>query len=97
MYRSVGLTDILSPVSKLIIRTENNPEIFTELVHRLGLSEKLGFYDVYSIDEPELLAMVPRPAHALIFISPGDVYYRVYGGSEPREIKYDGSGGEEPM
>jgi ubiquitin carboxyl-terminal hydrolase L3 len=60
---------------------ENNPEVFTELIHRLGVSSKLGFFDVYST-EPELLAFVPRPAHALIFISPGDVYYRVYGREE---------------
>lgn len=82
---------------KVFIPLENNPEVFTELVHHLGVSEKLSFHDVYSISEPDLLAFVPRPCHALIFISPGDVYYRVHGRDEPREIKYDGSGNEEPV
>lgn len=62
---------------KTFIPLENNPEVFTSLVHDLGVSSKLTFHDVYSIDEPDLLAMVPRPAHALIFITPGPMYYKV--------------------
>lgn len=37
---------------------------------KLGLSDELEFYDVYSLDEPELLAHIPRPAHALLVIIP---------------------------
>ena len=40
------------------------------LKKRLGLSDDLQFYDVYSLDEPELLAHIPRPAHALLVIIP---------------------------
>lgn len=83
---------------KVFIPLENNPEVFNKLIHNLGVSEKLGFYDVYSIDEPDLLAMIPRPVHALIFITPAPMYYRVREndpGSE--ELTYDGSGPDEPV
>ncbi|OAA69458.1 ubiquitin hydrolase [Cordyceps fumosorosea ARSEF 2679] len=60
---------------KTVIPLENNPEVFTSLLHDLGLSQKLGFYDVYSIDDADLLAIIPRPAHALIFITPAEMYY----------------------
>lgn len=36
----------------------------------LGLSDELEFYDVWSLDDPELLAHIPRPAHALLVIIP---------------------------
>ncbi|KAI8722314.1 Ubiquitin carboxyl-terminal hydrolase [Fusarium sp. LHS14.1] len=83
---------------KVFIPLENNPEVFNKLIHNLGVSEKLGFYDVYSVDEPDLLAMIPRPVHALIFITPTPMYYRVREndpGSE--ELTYDGSGPDEPV
>ena len=60
---------INSKGKKTFVPLENNPEVFTDLIHRLGLTSELGCYDVYSIDEPDLLSMVPRPAHALIFIA----------------------------
>ena len=37
---------------------------------KLGLSDDLEFYDVYSLDGPELLSHIPRPAHALLVIIP---------------------------
>lgn len=97
---------------KTFIPLENNPEVFTHLVHKLGVSPKLGFYDVYSTDHADLLAMIPRPAHALIFISPADIYHKVrkqdkaealtFDGemSKPDDTKkltYDGSGEQEPV
>lgn len=51
---------------KTFVPLENNPEVFTDLVHRLGVSPKLGFYDIYSIDEPELLALIPKPVHVSV-------------------------------
>jgi len=83
---------------KTFVPLENNPEVFTELVHKLGVSSQLGFYDIYSIDEPELLALVPRPVLALVFIAPADVYHRVRaqdGGT--KDLTYAGSGDEEPV
>lgn len=40
------------------------------LKKRLGLSDDVQFYDVYSLDDPELLAHIPRPAYALLVIIP---------------------------
>ena len=88
---------INSKGKKTFVPLENNPEVFTDLVHRLGVAPDLGFYDVYSIDEPELLSLVPRPVHALIFISPADVYYRVRKDDGSKELTYDGSGEDEPV
>ena len=34
---------------------ESDPELFTTLVHDLGLAPTLAFHDVLSIDEPDLL------------------------------------------
>ena len=88
---------INSKGKKTFVPLENNPEVFTELVHRLGVSPELGFYDVYSIDEPELLSFIPRPVHALIFISPAEVVSRVRQTDGTKELTYDGSGEHEPV
>jgi hypothetical protein len=56
--------------TKHFIPLESDPELFTELIHNLGASESLQFQDVYSIDDPELLAFVPKPVYALILILP---------------------------
>ncbi|KAK6544684.1 ubiquitinyl hydrolase 1 [Orbilia ellipsospora] len=52
------------------IPLESNPETFTSLAHKLGISPALSFHDVFSLTEPDLLAFIPRPAHALILIFP---------------------------
>ncbi|KAK8056712.1 hypothetical protein PG993_001939 [Apiospora rasikravindrae] len=55
---------------KTWVMLENNPDVMTELATKLGLSPELQFYDVYSLDEPELLQNIPRPALALLAIIP---------------------------
>ncbi len=40
------------------------------LAKKMGLSDDLTFYDVYSLDEQELLAHIPRPVYALLVIVP---------------------------
>lgn len=67
---------------------ENNPEVLNDLAHRLGLEQGLGFHDVYSLDDPDLLAFVPRPALALIMILPTG------GGYERRRREADAGRGE---
>ncbi|KAK4128600.1 cysteine proteinase [Parathielavia appendiculata] len=55
---------------KHVTMLENNPEVMNALAKKLGLSGDLAFYDVYSLDEPDLLAHIPRPAYALLVIVP---------------------------
>lgn len=77
---------------------ENNPEVMNSLVHKLGLSTNLGFQDVFSIDDPDLLAFVPRPAYALLLIFPVSETYEKFRRQEdgPKE-DYDGAGAGEPV
>ncbi|KAK3906951.1 ubiquitin carboxyl-terminal hydrolase isozyme L3 [Staphylotrichum tortipilum] len=55
---------------KQVAMLENNPEVLDALAKKMGLSDDLAFYDVYSLDEPELLAHIPRPVSALLVIIP---------------------------
>ncbi|KAG9002847.1 ubiquitinyl hydrolase 1 [Tulasnella sp. JGI-2019a] len=72
---------------------ESNPDIFTQLMHNLGVSTSLGFSDVLSVDEPDLLAMIPRPVLALIFIFPTPQdYERLKAEAEEKRPEYRGSG-----
>lgn len=86
--------------SKMFIPLENNPDVFTSLIHDLGVSQELGFYDVYSVDA-EALSLMPRPALALIFISPPPMYHAVRAEDGIPELTgeptYDNSGREEPV
>ena len=63
------------------------------LIHRLGVSSQLSFHDVYSLDEPSLLATVPRPAYALLLISPAAAYDRLLDDEISRMPTYDGCAG----
>ncbi|KAI9790027.1 MAG: ubiquitinyl hydrolase 1 [Peltula sp. TS41687] len=56
--------------AKAFIPLENNPDVMSSLVHKLGLSRRLSFHDVFSIDDADLLAFVPRPAYALLLVFP---------------------------
>ncbi|KAL1624221.1 hypothetical protein SLS54_004151 [Diplodia seriata] len=82
---------------KYFIPLENNPEVFSHLIRALGVSPKLGFHDVYSLDEPDLLALVPRPALALIFIAPGEIYHAARDEEAARTPLYDESGEGQPV
>ena len=66
-------------------------------MHRLGVSPQLTFHEVYSLDEPSLLACVPRPAYALLFISPGAAYHKLLDNELSSMPVYDGSGEAEPV
>jgi ubiquitin carboxyl-terminal hydrolase L3 len=70
----------------------------TSLVHNLGLSKKLAFHDVYSIDDPDLLAFVPRPAYALLLVFPVNAAYTSARQKEDAsKEEYGGKGREEPV
>ena len=51
---------------KHFVPLESNPEVFTELAHRLGLSANPVFRDVLTLDASQL----PRLTYALILIFP---------------------------
>jgi ubiquitin carboxyl-terminal hydrolase L3 len=82
---------------KRFVPLENNPEVMTSLLHNLGLSHKVAFQDVFSIDEPELLAFVPRPAYALLLVFPvSDTYEKFRSEEDSAKEEYSGKGeGEE--
>lgn len=91
----VDLNDLITNMPNEI---ENNPEVMNSLIHKLGLSQKLGFQDVFSIDDPDLLAFVPRPAYALLLIFPVSETYEEFRRSEDSgKEEYDGSGAGEPV
>lgn len=70
----------------------------TSLIHDLGLSPALSFHDVFSIDEPELLAFIPRPANALLLVFPVSDTYETSRVEEDKEKKeYTGKGDGEPV
>ncbi|KAI9696354.1 MAG: ubiquitinyl hydrolase 1 [Bogoriella megaspora] len=83
--------------AKRFVPLENNPEVMTSLLQKLGLSSKVAFQDVFSIDEPELLAFVPRPAYALLLVFPVSKTYEEFRASEDSgKEEYTGKGeGEE--
>lgn len=77
---------------------ENNPEVMTKLAHTLGLSSTLGFQDAYSLTDPDLLALLPRPASALLFIYPCTNHSETYLAKiHEAEPGYQGSGPDEPV
>ncbi|PHH88588.1 hypothetical protein CDD83_7343 [Cordyceps sp. RAO-2017] len=88
---------------KTFIPLENNPDVFSSLVHDLGVSRALGFYDIYSIDEGDVLSQAPRPALALIFITPPSIYHAVRAEdgmvrpADGNSATYDKSGSSEPV
>jgi ubiquitin carboxyl-terminal hydrolase L3 len=70
----------------------------TALVHKLGLSKTLSFHDVFSIDDPDLLAFVPRPANALLLVFPVSKSYETYRVEEDsKRPVYEGKGTDEPV
>ncbi|KAI3328100.1 ubiquitin C-terminal hydrolase L3 [Xylariaceae sp. AK1471] len=83
---------------KHFIPLESNPELFTELIHRLGMSKRLAFHDVLTLSpsDKELLAFVPRPALALIFVIPAPDGYTVRLREEEKDVMaHDKKGDEE--
>ncbi|KAJ4414427.1 hypothetical protein N0V82_007934 [Gnomoniopsis sp. IMI 355080] len=77
---------------------ENNPEVMNKLKKLLGLSDDLEFYDVWSLDDPELLAHIPRPAHALLVIIPlTKAWDEERKAEDANKEDYTGAGEGEPV
>lgn len=56
--------------SKCFTPLESNPIVFSDLINDLGVSDALKFADVWSIDDPVQLGLIPRPVLALILVLP---------------------------
>ena len=70
----------------------------SSLLHQLGLSRALAFQDVYSIDDPDLLSFVPRPAHALLLVFPvSATYERFRAAEDSQRPAYEGKGPDEEV
>lgn len=83
---------------KHFIPLESNPEVFTELIHKLGVSRSLCFQDVLSIDDPDLLAFLPRPVYALVLVFPTTEGYEKRIAEEETKVKpYNGAGEDEAV
>ena len=83
--------------TKYYFPLESNPEVFTRLINNLGARD-LEFQDVYSVDEPDLLAMIPRPVLALVLVFPGSEGYHRYRDDEEANFPvYNGSGDGEDV
>ncbi|KAF2672475.1 ubiquitin C-terminal hydrolase [Microthyrium microscopicum] len=83
---------------KVWVPLENNPSVMTKLAHRLGLSDDLEFVDVYSVTEDSLMAMVPRPVYAILWLFPITKNSEEALAEEDAGMAlYDGSGANEPV
>ncbi|KAG4026041.1 hypothetical protein MFRU_046g00470 [Monilinia fructicola] len=83
---------------KAFIPLENNPEVMSSLLHKLGLSTALSFHDVFSIEDPSLLSFIPRPALALLLVFPVSKSYEQFRVTEDKEREdYNGKGEGEPV
>lgn len=65
----------MSNYTKHFIPLESNPEVFTLLIHQLGVSEDLSFREIFSLND---VAFFPRPALALILIFPTSETYETH-------------------
>lgn len=77
---------------------ENSPQVMNHLARALGLKPTLGFHDIYSLTDADLLALVPRPALALLVIIPLTPAWQEARTAEDKERgDYEGCGETEPV
>lgn len=80
---------------KHFLPLESNPEVFNELIRRLGASDEIAFEDVVSLDEPSLL---PRPTLAAILAIPtSPAYEEEKSAAEAGRTEYNGGETGEPV
>ena len=69
-----------------------------DLAERLGVSEELAFYDVYSLYDSDMLALVPHPVYALLTTIPMTEAWKQDRDAEDGGHEwYKGAGSEEPV
>lgn len=85
-------------MTKQFVILENNPVVMNHLARSLGLKANLAFHDIYSLTDPELLAFIPRPVHALLVIIPLTPTWKEARIAEDKDkSEYAGKGEEEPV
>lgn len=83
---------------KHFVPLESDPVVFSGLMHSLGVSPTLQFVDIWSINDPEQLAFIPRPVLALILILPtSEAYNQQILERESGRETYIGSGNGEDV
>ncbi|KAI1262305.1 ubiquitin C-terminal hydrolase L3 [Xylariaceae sp. FL1019] len=84
-------------MTKYFIPLESNPELFTELIHRLGVSKNLSFFDLLTLSASDtyLLSFIPRPAHALILVIPAPMGYAKELDVVEKDIPHHDKSGDE--
>jgi ubiquitin carboxyl-terminal hydrolase L3 len=83
---------------KVYIPLESNPDVFTELIGKLGAEAQLSVQDIYSLDDPDMIAMVPRPVYALIFnLISTEKYKKWRDADEESRPVYNGFGESEEV
>jgi ubiquitin carboxyl-terminal hydrolase L3 len=86
------------PHRKIYIPLESDPEVFTELIRKLGVKPELTIQDVFSVDDEALIAMTPRPVYALIFTLLVTDKYRAWRDEdEKKRPVYNGYGDSEEI
>lgn len=70
----------------------------TPLAHNLGISPSLQFHDVYSLTDPSLLSLIPRPCLALLVIIPfTPAWHASRVAEDALNSDYTGKGETEPV
>lgn len=70
----------------------------SNLAHELGLSTTFSFVDVYSIDQSDILASIPRPCYGLLLVFPINEAYERYRLEEDEAMEeYNGYGEDEEV
>ena len=83
--------------TKHFIPLEYNPDLFTQLIHRLGVTSNLVFQDVLSLD-CDMLAFIQRPVLALILVFPtSEAYEKEKAIEESTREVYKGRGETEDV
>lgn len=79
--------------AKTFIPLESDPSILTSLLHNLGGSRDLQFIDVWSLDDPDQLALIPRPVLAFVLILPTSAEHETKKAEQEAERKERGESG----
>ncbi|KAL9112992.1 MAG: hypothetical protein Q9227_002857 [Pyrenula ochraceoflavens] len=82
--------------ARVFTMLENNPEVMNKLASRLGVTNHLSFYDIYSLYDSDMLSLVPRPVFALLTTIPMTESWRQDRDAEDANLDwYKGAGPEE--